>query len=304
MDRFTTIFAAMNRRHAIFLTLLLLAAGIFFRPLGLVLGSAVSVDRYSHILLVGPISVILVYLIRNKVFAMPAYCAWGGWLYLLGLAAFSAAWWEQAALDHSSYISLAILLFAFCCIAAFLFCYGTAPFGRALFPLLFLLLMTPMPDWLLDRTIAFLQYGSAYATDCFFTVAGVPFVRDGVVISLPSITIEIAQECSGIRSSMVLFLAGLVLVYLFLNFPWTRLLATLVIVPLTILKNGLRIFTLTMLGTHVDISFLTGRLHHQGGIVFFAFSFAGLWAIIWMLQRIEGGLTAGRVPKGQQDSVK
>jgi hypothetical protein len=39
---------------------------------------------------------------------------------------------------------------------------------------------------------------------------------------------------------------------------------------------------------YVNPSFLTGRLHHQGGIVFFAVAFVALWVIVWILQKIEG----------------
>jgi exosortase/archaeosortase family protein len=52
-------------------------------------------------------------------------------------------------------------------------------------------------------------------------------------------------------------------------------------------KNGLRIFTLAMLGTRVDRGYLTGRLHHQGGIVFFAFSLLLIFAALWLLERSE-----------------
>jgi len=269
--------------------LIVLSVVIFFLPLRMVLGSAVSVDRYSHILLVWPISLILIYLTRRRVFAQPAYSAWGAGLYVLTLAAFGLASWKKAALDPSSYISLAILLFAVSWVAAFLLCYGSHSFRAALFPLLFLLLMTPMPDWMLERSIAFLQYGSAYLTGRFFAAAGMPFIREGVVISLPSVTIEIAQECSGIRSSVILVIAGMVLGHLFLTRAWAKVVLIVLLVPLAIAKNAVRIFTLTTLGVYVNPSFLSGRLHHQGGIVFFAVAFAFLWFIVWFLQRFEGG---------------
>jgi exosortase len=288
------MFMGIDRRHATFLAFVLLSTIVFFHPLAVVLGHVVSVDHYSHILFVAPLTPVLVYLSRKRVFAVSSYCVPGAWLYLLSAAAFGWILWEKTAVDPSTYISLSILLFAMSCIDGFLFCYGAKAFRAALFPLLFLLLMAPMPDWLLNRTITFLQYASASVTGWFFTAVGVPFMREGVVISLPSVTIEIAQECSGIRSSMILFLAGMVLAYLFLSTSWGRLVATLAIVPLTIIKNGLRIFTLVMLGTRVNPSFLTGRLHHEGGVVFFAAAFVMMWAIIWLLQRAEGrARTAG-----------
>jgi len=75
--------------------------------------------------------------------------------------------------------------------------------------------------------------------------------RDGVVIALPTVTIEIAQECSGIRSSLILVIAGLVLGHLFLGKTWAKFVLVALLVPLTIAKNALRIFTLSTLGMYV-----------------------------------------------------
>ena len=58
-------------------------------------------------------------------------------------------------------------------------------------------------------------------------------------------------------------------------------------VPLSIAKNALRIVTLSVLATRVDPGFLTGRLHHQGGIVFFMISLAVLVLLLWILRRAE-----------------
>ena len=294
----------MVRRHLCLVGLVALAALCFRHALTVVIGSSVSVDRYSHILMVVPVSAALLYMEHKRILARVAYSFMGGLLYVAGLGAAAVLAHYSGSIEPSNYLSLCILLFAACCIAAFWFCYGSAAFRAATFPLLFLLLMAPMPDWMLDRTIAFLQNGSALVADWFFTVAGVPFSREGVVISLPTVIIEVAQECSGIRSSMILFLSSLVLAQLFLKSPWSRLTAVLLMVPMTIFKNGLRIFTLAFLGTRVDPSFLTGRLHHQGGIVFFAISFVLMWGLVWALQKWEArAATAGEHPPSGRAST-
>jgi exosortase/archaeosortase family protein len=60
-----------------------------------------------------------------------------------------------------------------------------------------------------------------------------------------------------------------------------------VAIPLSVAKNGLRIFVLAMLTTRVDPSFMTGRLHHQGGIVYFLIALAGIGMLIWIARRGE-----------------
>ncbi len=286
----------MNRRHAFLLGMVVVAAGIFHGPLTVLVGSSVSVEQYSQILVVVPISVLLLYMERKRILAHVAYSVPGGVLYLALLGAFAYVAGHSATMDPSSYISLSILLFAGCCISAFLFSYGVQAARAAAFPLFFLVLMTPMTDSLRERTITFLQNGSAVVTDWFFTAARIPFRREGVVLTLPIVTIEIAQECSGIRSSIVLFLVGLVLGHLYLKSGWSNLALALLMVPLTIFKNGMRIFTLSTLGMYVDRSFLTGNLHHHGGFVFFALAFVGLWFVIWMLQKFEGFAAGAKHP--------
>lgn len=278
----------MAGRHLCLLGLAAVAAAIFHGPMAVVVGSSILVDQYSQILVVAPISVLLICMQRRKVFANAVYSPVGGALYVAFAAGFVCLARHSAGMDRSNYISLSILLFSGCCIAAFLFCYGSKASQAAAFPLFFLVLMTPLPDAMRERVVSFLQNGSAVATDWFFTAAGIPFRREGVILTLPTVTIEIAKECSGIRSSMVLFLICMVFGYLYLRSGWSRLALLLWLIPLTIIKNAVRIFTLCTLGMYVDRGFLTGRLHHDGGFVFFALAFAGLWAGVWVLQKLEG----------------
>src|SRR5438132_14174272 len=85
----------------------------------------------------------------------------------------------------------------------------------------------------------------------------------------------------------MLLVASMVLAQVSLRSPWSKALVIAATVPLSIAKNALRIVALSMLGTRVDPGFLTGRLHHQGGIVFFTISLAVLVLLLWILRRIE-----------------
>jgi exosortase len=116
---------------------------------------------------------------------------------------------------------------------------------------------------------------------------GVPVSQDGVVLNIPGLTVEVSQECSSIRSSSMLLVTTMVLAQVLLRSPWRKALVIAVAIPLSIAKNGLRIFTISMLGTHVDPGYLTGRLHHQGGIVFFMIALATVFLLIWLLRRGE-----------------
>ena len=271
-----------------FLGLLVSATIIFIKPLAVVIGGSFSEDQYSQMLVIPPLSAALIYLEQKSIFSQISFTRLAAVFFAIFIALFVALSLLNGGMGPSVYISLSILLFSGCCITAFWFSYGSKAVWAGLFPLGFLVLMTPLPDVWRERVIMFLQQGSAVISDWFFNAANIPYSRDGVIIVLPSVTIEIARECSGIRSSLILFIAGLVLGHLFLRKIQSKIILVLLLVPLTIIKNAFRIFSLSTLGIYVNPSFLFGRLHHQGGIVFFAVAFVALWVMVWALQKIEG----------------
>ena len=291
------------RREAYFAALIIVAVVVFHHPLAIVARSSFSADQYSQILVVPPLSVLLLYMEKRKIFARASLSQIGGVVYMIFIGTFAYLVKNAGLMDASNYIALSVFLFTGCCIATFLFCYGFHALRAGAFPVFFLILMTPLPDGLRNHVVTFLQYGSAEVTDWFFTASGIPFSRSGVILALPTVTIEIAQECSGIRSSLILVISGLILGHLFLKSGWSKLSLVLLLIPFTIIKNAIRIFTLSTLGMYVNPSFLTGRLHHEGGIVFFALALAGVWGAIWILQRFENAVMRNHVRETSRDVV-
>jgi exosortase len=112
-------------------------------------------------------------------------------------------------------------------------------------------------------------------------------MQSGITVSIPGLTLEVAQECSSIRSSMMLLVTSLLLAQVVLRSTWRKLLVVALAIPLAVAKNGFRIFVIAMLGTRIDPSFLTGRLHREGGILFFLLSLALVFFALWGLRRGE-----------------
>src|SRR5260370_41105721 len=148
---------------------------------------------------------------------------------------------------------LALVLFW---VSGFALLFGRAPLKASRFPLLFLRLMVPIPTFLLDRIIFLLQEGSAWITGALFGLAGVPALREGLVFHLAKVNIEVAKECSGIRSSMALFILALLVTHFQLRSFWNKIAFIIFGLFMTILKNGVRIATLTLLAVYVDPGFL------------------------------------------------
>jgi exosortase len=157
----------------------------------------------------------------------------------------------------------------------------------ARFPLTFLLFTIPFPDFLLDKVIYFLQKGTTEIAAVLFDWSGVPVIRDGFVFHLAHANIEVARECSGIRSSVALLLLAILVAHFYLRTFWKQALLVLVGLFVMILKNGVRVVTLTLLASYVDPSFLFGNLHRDGGVVFFLLGLALLSPLLWLLKRTE-----------------
>src|SRR5258708_17314269 len=155
-------------------------------------------------------------------------------------------------------------------IASVVFCFGVRAFRLFLFPLCFLFWMVPIPAVVLDWIVPFLQNESALAARVLFWMAGTPATQQGTVLDIPGLTIEVARECSSIRSSLLLIVMTMVLAHLFLGSWWRKSLLVAATIPLIVANKGLRIFVLAELGTRVDPGFLDGKLHHHGGIGFLA----------------------------------
>jgi exosortase len=160
------------------------------------------------------------------------------------------------------------------------------------FPLCFLLWLVPIPEFAVNRIVSFLQQGSASAANLLFAAAGVPVTRDGLMLSIPGLTVEVAQQCSSIRSSLMLLVTTMVLAHVLLRSVWGKALVILAAFPLSFAKNGFRIFTVSMLAAYVDPSYLHGRLHHNGGVVFLLLSLAGVFLLIWLVRWAEPKTTA------------
>lgn len=211
----------------------------------------------------------------------------GAQLSIAGVVPFILGLTLGATRIHIASLSLAMLGLAVAVSGAFLACYGWKAFSRARFPLLFLLFAVPIPPQPREVIVRAMQAGSAEACSVIFRLLQVPFLRDGLSFQLSSVSIEIAPECSGIRSSFALFVLSVLLAQLCLHSRWRRAALLMAVLPLAIVKNGIRIATITLLAEYVDRSFLDGPLHRNGGFLFFSLVFAAEGALCWWLRRSE-----------------
>lgn len=274
---------------------LLCAVSIVFwwHPLLDTLRLALTSDAYTHILLIVPLSAVLIYRQSRtlpKTFAPKSWepsAGAGSLLLAVALLAAGFARWGAGGLPGDLRLSLNMFALVTWWIGSIVFCFGGRAFRSFLFPLCFLFWTVPIPTFALNWIIPFLQQESAFAARVLFRMARVPVTQDGFLLSIPGLDIEVAYECSSIRSSLMLVVTSMLLAHLFLRSRWRKALLIAATIPLSVAKNGLRIFVIAELGTRVDPGFLDGKLHHRGGIIFFAIALAAIAVLTWILQRSE-----------------
>ncbi len=260
----------------------------FIVPLLALVQLALKSDLFSHILLVPLVAGYLIWVDRGSLPlpGRPSIPVTGS----LAIAATSclALSWLPVVSDWTDLgLSLQILAWILgiaTCGSAFL---GRTLLGSCVFPLSFLLFAVPMPEIVVDQLETLLQYSSAEVSDWLFQISNVSFMRDGLFFEFPGLRIQVAKECSGIRSTLVLFVVGVLASKLFLLTPWKRLCLVAFVVPLGILRNAFRVWTLAVLTVNVDSRIIHSWFHHRGGPIFFALSLVPFFAVLWALLRSE-----------------
>jgi exosortase len=278
----------MRSSYRGFLCLCAVSLVVGWRPLAATFSLALQNDAYTHLLLVLPVSVALIVVgSASRMRQAEPNFRFGSALLGLAVLIGFVGWIRPGNSGDDLQLSLYMLAVVTWWIGAFICFFGTRISRTYIFPLCFLLWMVPLPEFVVGRIVSLLQQGSASAAHMLFTAAGVPVAQDGVMLSIPGLKIEVAKECSSIRSSLMLVVTSMVMAQLLLRTAWGKTLAILAAIPLSIVKNGVRVFTLSMLTIYVDPGYLNGRLHHQGGLVFFLLALGVEFALLCLIGRLE-----------------
>ena len=283
----TAALSRFSNRWLIFGIWASLSLLLFAKPVYEMFQLASRDETSSHIVLIPFITAWLLYTERKPLQAEGGLSIWPSVLFLapsMLLAFFSLDCGSCAPKTRLSGYALALVLLV---IAGFVFALGSAAAKSSWFALAFLFFSIPIPDLLLSRIIYGLQSGSAAIAEFFFNLSGAPVLRDGFFFRLPKMSIEVAQECSGIRSSLALLILALLVAHFSFRPFWKKLAFVTAGLCMMLVKNGIRIASLTLLANYVNPAFLTGSLHHQGGIVFFLIGLALLLPVYWALRKGE-----------------
>ena len=156
---------------------------------------------------------------------------------------------------------------------------GNAMLGRLKFVFFVLLLAIPIPTILFNQITFPLQLlASRFASD-LFPLVGVPVLRDGNIIQLPAMPLEVAEACSGIRSLMSLFTVAVIYGYFLERATWRRVVLALSSVPIAVTANVARIFGTGLCVQYWDPVKAMGFFHEFSGWLMFLVSLGCLYIV-------------------------
>jgi exosortase len=232
--------------------------------------------NFSHGFFVPLFSAFVIWQERSRFAALTPRPSWWGLLFLgFGLCVLIAG--QLGAELFLSRLSLLIVLAG--SIVLFL---GWNFFRALLFPWAFLFLMIPIPTIVFNLITFPLQLLASKVASTVLPWMGVPVLREGNVIQLPTMALEVAEACSGIRSLMSLVTLAVIYGYLMERKVAVRVLLALASIPIAVAANSLRIVGTGLLVQYWDPEKAEGFFHEFSGWLIFMVSLV----MIYFLHRI------------------
>ena len=229
--------------------------------------------NFSHGFFVPLFSAFVVWQDRDRLARLPLRQSWSG-LIILALAMFVLVVGQMGAELFLSRTSLLLVLAG----VTVLF-FGWNHFRATVFPWAFLILMIPIPAIIFNQITFPLQLLASRVAATILPLLGVPILREGNVINLPSMALEVAEACSGIRSLISLLTLAIIYGFLMEKRLWVRCLLALASVPITVVANSVRIIGTGLLVQYWDPDKAEGYFHASWGLIIFVISLLLLYAL-------------------------
>lgn len=283
---------------------LLIAAGVlflYFPFAGYLVEKWDSLPEFSHGYLIPIISLFLVWKRKEQIIAAPkAPSAAGVWIAAGSLTLLLLA--NLGAVKTVACYSLITLI-----IGIVLAVWGRHVLKLVLFPIVFLVFMIPIFTFILTPVTFTMKIIAARMTTSTVAAFGISIYRDGAVLYLPNVVLEVADACSGIRSLFALLALGAVYAYLFVGKAWERISLFLVGIPIAIAANFVRVTFLTLVAYKFGVDatlpgegwYVNGEIdssaliHDLSGFSVFVVAFTLLFSIGRFLEWRRREKTAG-----------
>jgi exosortase D (VPLPA-CTERM-specific) len=253
---------------------------LFWDGLARMWGWWIDAPEYSHGLLIPPVAVFLIWQQKDRLEQVDFRGSWwgvalvllGGFLLLLGQLAT-----VYTVVQYAYLMTLYGLVLAFT---------GRQAFRLLAVPLLILLFMIPLPQFVLANLSTKLQLLSSQLGVWFIRLFGISVFNEGNVIDLGGYQLQVAEACDGLRYLFPLMTLGFLMAYFYKGATWKRVVLFLSSIPITIFMNSFRVGTIGVMVEHWGISMAEGFLHEFQGWAVFMVSAMMMIGEIAILNRI------------------
>jgi exosortase len=246
-----------------------------------------SDDNYSHGFFVLPLALYFAWERRDRLAAAPRHANAAGLALIVGSLLIRLA----GVLGSDLFLTRVSLIGVIA--GAIWFVWGQRHVRILAFPILFLLLMIPLPTIIFNQLAFPLQLFASRVGEGVIAAAGIPVLREGNVLHLPAATLEVAEACSGIRSLVSLLMLAIVLGYFTGQGTRGRVALALAAVPIAIAANAARVAGTGLAAEWVGPEAAQGFFHTFSGWLMFVVAFIGLLLVQQVSTRL--GQRRGRI---------
>src|SRR6202167_1349124 len=243
----------------------LLSLWAFWAVLTRMWGWWIDQPEYSHGLLIPPVAAFLMWQQKDRLERIPFTANWWGVQIVLlggGLLIIGQLGTVYTAVQYAYVITLYGLILSFL---------GWPAFRLIAVPLLILLFMIPLPEFVMNNLSTKLQLLSSQIGVYFMRLFGISVFLEGNVIDLGGYKLQVAEACSGLRYLFPLMTLGFLIAYFYKGALWKRIVTFISSIPVTVLMNSFRIGVIGITVENWGIRMAEGFLHEfQGWIVFMA----------------------------------
>jgi len=229
--------------------------------------------NFSHGFFVPAFSAFVIWQKRRELASVPINPSWSGLPVVIValLALVLGVIGAELFLSRSSFVLLLGGLIVY-----FL---GWAYFRALIFPWAFLFLMVPLPTLVLSQITFPLQLLASDVASSLLALVGVPVLREGNILQIPNMTLEVVEACSGIRSLVSLVTLAIIYGYLLESSTALRVILALAAVPIAIAANSLRVTGTGLMGLYWGPDKAEGFFHTFSGWVIFILALGMLFAL-------------------------
>ena len=236
---------------------------LYMDPVASMVGEWYTDENYSHGFLIPVISGYLLWQRKDelaKARISPANT--GVLIAALGLLMFLVG--NVAGENFTMRFSLLVVV-----AGAIIFAYGYGFFGAMLFPYMYLFFMLPLPFILYDAVAFPLKLMVTEYSVLALKLVGIPVLRDGNIIELTNITLEVADACSGIRSIVSLLALSTAFAFFTQSRFHKRFILIALAIPIAIIANSIRVIGTGILASRYGSAAAEGFFHEFAGLAIF-----------------------------------